>query len=92
MSWGTFPLTVLSCGVFSLDMKRLVSLDCSHPKGIFYPRGGFSYQTHESSAYGQYSGEQQSPVREAVTLGAAASEPSRAIHALFSIGFTAWID
>jgi hypothetical protein len=28
-------------GIFSLDMKRLVSLDCSHPKGSSYPRGGF---------------------------------------------------
>ena len=36
MSWGTFPLTAVSCGLFCLDTKRLVSLDCSHPKGSSY--------------------------------------------------------
>lgn len=45
-----------------------------------------------AAACGQHNGEQQSPVREAVTLGAAASDASGNIHALFPILFTAWID
>ncbi len=34
MSWGPFPLTPVSRGLFSLDTNRLVSLDCLTQKGV----------------------------------------------------------
>ena len=34
--WGTFLVTAGSCCLFSLDTKRLVPLDYSHPKGSSY--------------------------------------------------------